>query len=185
MVMRKKRMRPFSNLLSVTTRSLLEDASIVPASPGRYLTGIKRGPKPENSYRELVRLRQPEHALGDVAQDELAAHRRDAPDEGFAQVALDVVFARVAVAAERHHGLLAGVEARLAREVLRRVRFRAAGLAAVVERRRLERHEVRRLERHPVRRERVLDRLVLADRAVENDALLGIGGGAAHRAASQ
>src|SRR5688572_31371788 len=48
--------------------------------------------------------------------------------------------------------------------LFRSVRLRAAGLARVVERGRLERHEIRRLERHPVGRERMLDRLVLADR---------------------
>src|SRR3954467_10729829 len=111
-----------------------------------------------------IRLRQAEHALGDEAEDQLAAHRGDAADEGLAQIALDVVFARVAEAAMGHHCLLAGVEAGFAGEVLGRIRLRGAGLATVVEPGGLERHQVRRLERHPVRRERMLDRLVLADR---------------------
>src|ERR1043165_5115740 len=134
---------------------------------------------------ESVRLRQAEHALGDVAEDELAAHRRDAADEGLAQIALDVVLARVAEAAMGHHRLLTSVEARFAGEVLGRVRLGAAGLAAVVEPGGLERHQVRRLERHPVRRERMLDRLVLADRAVEHDALLCVRGSAGHREAAE
>src|SRR2546421_13079512 len=85
-----------------------------------------------SSCFSLVRLRQAEHALGDVAKDELAAHWRDAPDEGFAQITLDVVFGGVAVAAVRHHRLLAGVEAGFAGEIFRGVRFGAAGLACVV-----------------------------------------------------
>src|SRR4029079_316940 len=90
----------------------------------------------------LIRLRQAEHALGDEAEDQLAAHRRDAPDERLAQVALDVVLGGGAEAAEGHHRLLAGIEARLAGEVLGRVRLGAARLARVVERRGLERHQV-------------------------------------------
>src|SRR5688572_15894026 len=69
--------------------------------------------------------------------------------------------------------------------LFRSVRLRAAGLARVVERGRLERHEIRRLERHPVGRERMLDRLVLADRPVEYHALLRVPGRARHRAAPQ
>src|SRR5688572_12494414 len=128
----------------------------------------------------LVRLRQAEHALGDEAQDELAAHRGDTPDEGLAQVALDVVLARVAEAAEGHRRLLTGVEAGLAGEIFRRIGLRPARLAGVIQRCRLERHQVRGFEGHPVRGERVLDRLVLADGPVEHDALLGVLRGAGH-----
>src|SRR5262245_24701696 len=79
-----------------------------------------------------VGLRQAEHALGDEAENQLPAHRRDAPDERLAQVALDVVLARVAEAAVGHHRLLACVEAGFAREVLGGVRLGAARLAGVV-----------------------------------------------------
>src|SRR5256885_1824136 len=61
----------------------------------------------------------------------------------------------------------------------------AAGLACVVKGGRLEHHQIRRLERHPVCGERVLDRLVLADRAVEDDTLFRVGGGAIDRAAPE
>src|SRR5689334_14210422 len=37
----------------------------------------------------LIRLRQPQHAFGDEAQNQLRAHRCDASDERFSQVALD------------------------------------------------------------------------------------------------
>src|SRR6185503_3818866 len=109
-----------------------------------------------------VGLRQTEHLLGDEAEDHLRRDRRDAPNQRLAQVALDVVLGGVAIAAVGHDRLLAGVEARLAGQILGRVRLGAAGLAGVVERGRLERHQPGRLERRPVRRERMLDRLVLA-----------------------
>src|SRR5438105_13013106 len=122
----------------------------------------------------LIRLGQAEHALGDVAEDELRRDRRDAAEERLAQVTLDVVLGSVAIAAVGHHRLLAGIEAGLACQIFRTIRLRAAALAAVVEPRRLRDHEARRLEWHPVRRERMLDRLVLPDRAVDHDALLRV-----------
>src|SRR5256885_1713297 len=62
---------------------------------------------------------------------------------------------------------------------------RAAGLPCVVERRRLEGHQARRLELHPAARERVLHRLVLPDRAVEDDALVRVRARARERGAAQ
>src|SRR5437762_271312 len=70
----------------------------------------------------LIRLRQSQHFLRDVTQDELRADGRDPRDHDFAQVALDVKFLRIAETAMRHHGLLAGAEPRLACKVLRGVR---------------------------------------------------------------
>ena len=96
-----------------------------------------------------------------------------------------MVLLGIAVAAMGHHRLLAGIEAGFRGKILRRIGFRAARLALVVEPGRLEHHQVRRLQRHPVRRQRVLDALVLADRPVEHDALVGVLRGARHRAAPQ
>src|SRR4051794_39491707 len=62
----------------------------------------------------LVRLRQAEHPLGDVAENHVRRDRRDAADQRLAEIALDVILLRVAVAAVRHHRLLARVEARFA-----------------------------------------------------------------------
>ena len=73
----------------------------------------------------------------------------------------------------------------LAGEILRGVGLGAAGLAGVVERGRLEHHQVRGLELHPAGGERMLDRLVLADRPVEHDALVGVGRGLAQRRAAE
>ena len=67
-------------------------------------------------------------------------------------------------------GAVAGARA----QKFRGVRLHAAGLARVVAPRRLENHELRRLELGPALRKRVLDRLVRADGAPENDPLAGI-----------
>src|SRR5882757_9579962 len=53
-----------------------------------------------------IRLRQAEHFLGNKTQDQLRADRRDARDQGFAQIALDVEFLGIAEAAMGHHRLL-------------------------------------------------------------------------------
>src|SRR5688572_6156438 len=132
-----------------------------------------------------VGLRQAEDLLGDVAEDQLRADRRDARDHHLAKVALDVVLLRIAIAAVRHDGGLAGIETRFAREVFRRVGLRTAGLAHIVERRRLHRHQARGLELHPALRERMLDALVAADRTVEDDAFLGVLRGALERRLAQ
>ena len=59
-------------------------------------------------------------------------------------------------------------------EELRSVRFRSAGLALVEQPCCLLRHQIGRLEPDPAVGERVRDRLVLADRAIEDDAVLGV-----------
>src|SRR5262245_60063480 len=79
------------------------------------------GPNVLRSGSRLIGLGQPQHAFGDEALDELGADRRDARDQDLAQVALDVILLRIAVAAVRHHRLLARVVARFAREIFRRV----------------------------------------------------------------
>src|SRR5882762_10679289 len=65
-----------------------------------------------------IRLRQTQHLLGDKTENELRADRRDARDQGFPQITLDMIFLGVTKTAMRHHGLLAGLEARFRREIL-------------------------------------------------------------------
>src|SRR5690242_5544535 len=80
-----------------------------------------------------IRFRQAEGFLGDVAEDELRAHRCDAADHNLPQQPLDVEFPRIPHAAMCHHGARAGVEPRFGAEILGRVRFGSARLALVVE----------------------------------------------------
>src|SRR5260221_11265765 len=60
-----------------------------------------------------IRLRQAQHFLGNKTENELRADRRDAREQGFAQIALDMKFFGITEAAMGHHGLVAGVKARL------------------------------------------------------------------------
>src|SRR6185436_5633636 len=69
----------------------------------------------------LVALGQPQHALGNVAQDELLADRRDARDHDLAQEAFDVKLLGVAVAAMREDRPLAGVVGVARAEILGRI----------------------------------------------------------------
>ena len=71
-----------------------------------------------------------------------------------------------------------------AAEVFGGVGLGTARLARIVERRRLEGHQIRRLELGPAFGQRMLDRLVLADGAAEHLALLGVVDGAAEREAA-
>src|SRR5256885_13918134 len=86
-----------------------------------------------------VALGQAEHALGDVAQDQLLADRRDAGDHDLAQEALDMELLGVAIAAMGQDRALAGLVGRAGAEIFGRVRLRTALLAVVVEPGRLER----------------------------------------------
>src|SRR6185312_9796871 len=121
------------------------------------------------------------YLLGDEAQDEFSTDRRDAGDERLPQIALDVKFLGVAEAAMGHHRLLAGVEPRFAGEIFRRIRRRPARQALVVLPAGLQRHQPRRFQFHPVPGERMLDRLILANRTIEDDARPGIATGARQR----
>src|SRR5207302_5648357 len=78
-----------------------------------------------------------------------------------------------------------GAKPGLGAQELGAVRFRAAGFALIVEPGGLVHHEVRRLELHPALRERVLDALVLSDRPIEHDALVGVARGALQRDPAQ
>src|ERR1700730_11656395 len=123
-----------------------------------------------------VRLRQAQHLLGDKTENELRADRRDARDQGFAKVTLDVKLLGVTKTAMGHNRLLAGGIAGFGGEIFCRVGGRAAGQSLIVLPARRQRHQPRRLEFHPVLCQRMLDRLVLADRPVEHVALFGISG---------
>src|ERR1044072_4478439 len=90
-------------------------------------------------------------------------------------------FLGVTEASVSHDSLLAGMEAGFGRKIFRRVRRRSAWLSLVVLPRGLQRHQPGSFQFHPVFGERMLDRLVHADRAVENDAALGVGGRTRHR----
>src|SRR4030081_2070125 len=95
------RFRPASAIASsaaLLMRSSVEEPSCLPndVSPTPVIKLIS------------IRLRQAEHFLGNKTQDQLRADRRDARDQGLAQIALDVKFLGVAEAAMGHHRLLAG-----------------------------------------------------------------------------
>src|SRR6185437_6513150 len=72
-------------------------------------------------------------------------------------------------------GIMAGARA----EEFRAVGLSAAGLAMIVQPRRAQHHLPCRFEIHPFLRKRMLDALVLADRAIEYDAVARISGRAA------
>src|SRR5712691_7578257 len=117
---------------------------------------------------------QAQHVLGEVAQHEVGRDRRDLVQARLAELALDVVLLGEAEAAV---GLQAHV-ARLPRgfrsELLRHVRFGAAGQALIVERGGALDHERGGLGRHVGACDRELHALVLADRPAEYLALVGV-----------
>src|SRR5882724_7074456 len=121
-----------------------------------------------------IRLRQAQNLLGNKTENELRADRGDPRDQGFAQVSLDMIFLGVAEAAMGHYRLLAGLKARFSGKIFRSIRRRAAWQPLVVLPARRQHHQPCGFELHPVLRQRMLDRLVLADRTVEHDAALGI-----------
>src|ERR1700738_1649384 len=118
----------------------------------------------------LIRLRQAQHLLGDKTENELGADRGDARDQGFPQVTLDMIFLGIPKTAVRHHRLLAGLKTSFGREIFCRIGGRPAGQSLVILPARRHHHHPRRFSLHPVFCQRMLDRLVLADRAVEHDA---------------
>src|SRR6267378_1234674 len=114
-----------------------------------------------------IRLRQTQHLLGDKTENELRADRRDARDQGFPQITLDVIFLGVTEAAMRHDSLLAGVEAGFRCEIFRSIGGRAALHALIVLPACAQHHHPRSFQLHPVLRQRVLNALIHADRAIE------------------
>src|ERR1700760_1276205 len=109
-----------------------------------------------------IRFRQAQYLLGNKAENELRADRRDARDQGFTQVTLDVKFLGVAEAAMGHDSLLAGLKARFPCKIFGGVGRRPARQPLIVLPARRHRHQPGRLQFHPVLRQRMLDRPVLA-----------------------
>jgi hypothetical protein len=83
-------------------------------------------------------------------------------------------FAGIAHAAMGQDRPLAGVVAGLGAKVFGGVGFGSAGLARVIESGGAQHHQPGRLQFGPALRQRVLDRLILADGALENHAIAGV-----------
>ena len=152
-----------------------------PRSPDRLRRSLPR-------VLHSVRFRQSEHALGDVRQDQLRADRGDAGDLDLAEETLDMEFARVAHAAMRQDRGLAGAVPGLGGEIFCRIRKgadRRRVVAPVIGCGRPKHQQFGRFKFDPAFRERVLDALVLADRAAEHDALAGVARGAGQRGAPE
>src|SRR5690242_5165606 len=81
------------------TRNLEVPGSMLCIAPERPIGSVRSS---------SIRLRQPQHLLGDKAENELRADRRDARDQRLPQIALDVILLGVTETAMRHHRLLAG-----------------------------------------------------------------------------
>src|SRR5688572_5339137 len=73
-------------------------------------------------------LRQSQHVLGDVAEDQVGRDRSDLVQPRLAELALDVVFAREAEAAVHLQAHVGRLPARLGGQVLGHVGLGAAGL---------------------------------------------------------
>src|SRR5258708_12717674 len=89
-----------------------------PVASGRQLP--TEGASRNDEWKVLpisIRLRQAQHFLGNKTENELRADRRDARDQGFAQIALDMKFFGIAEAAMGHHALFAGVKPGLSGEI--------------------------------------------------------------------
>src|SRR5580704_6058473 len=95
--------------------------------------------------------------------------RRNPRNHAFAEIALDMEFLGVAVAAVSHHRGLARLESGLGAKKFRGIGCRPALDAVVVLPSRLEGHEFGGFELHPTSRQRMLDGLVLPDRMAEHD----------------
>src|SRR5437773_583074 len=128
-----------------------------------------------------VALGQPQDVLGEIVEHHLLRDGRDLVEADLAPEPLDVELLGVAVAAVRLERRVARLEPRVRGEELRRVCLGAARPAVVEEPRGLQAHELGRLELGPRERQRMRDRLVLADRPVEDDTVLGVLNGALER----
>src|SRR5439155_1812860 len=146
-----------------------------PAAPAR---NPRRSTLPAISLllfsRGSIALGKTEHVLREVVEHHLLRDRRDLVEPDLAPEPLDVKFLRVAVAPVGLQRDVAGLEAGLGRHQLGGVRLGPARPPAVEEPGGLQAHQLRRLELGPGHRERVRDRLVLADRAIEHDPLLRV-----------
>src|SRR3954452_24304313 len=113
----------FRDASKTRTRNLEVPGSMLRIAPERRFESVRSS---------SIRLRQAEHLLGDEAENELRADRRDARDQGFPQIALDVIFLGVAEAAMGHDRLFAGVETGFGRKILGGIGGRTAWHALVV-----------------------------------------------------
>ena len=115
--------------------------------------------------------------LGQIRQDQVGADRRHLVQPGFAVLALDVVFLGEAEAAMGLDADIRRLEGSVGGEHLRHVRLGARILPGLVEPQRLLHHELGRAHVGVGAGDRELHALVLADRPVEQLALLGISRG--------
>src|SRR5690606_21378959 len=83
-------------------------------------------------FLDLVGLRQPEHALCDMAEDKFARYRRQTHAYSLAEVALNVELGSVTHAAMRTHCAVACVEIRVSAHVLGGICLRTTRLSSVV-----------------------------------------------------
>src|SRR5882724_1262504 len=146
--------RSFRGASKTRTRNLEVPGSMLRIAPERRL---------ESARSSSVRLRQAEHLLGNEAENELRADRRDPRDQGFPQIALDVIFLGVTEAAMRHDRLLAGVETGFGGEIFCGIGGRPAWHALIILPAGREHHQPRGFQLHPVFRQRMLDALIHAD----------------------
>src|SRR5581483_4922407 len=143
--------------------------------PIALLSGTAPSARPRLS--RSVRAGESEDVLGDVGEDEFLADRGDAGEAGLAEVALDVVLGGVAEAAVRLDRPVGGEEARFGGEVLGQVGLFAAGQPGVDEAAGFPDHEGGGPELGVGLGQGEGDALVLSDRAVEDDPLVGVGDG--------
>jgi hypothetical protein len=113
--------------------------------------------------------------LAQIGEDEVGGDRRRLIDAGLAPLALHIVFLGEAEPAVRLHRRLGGVPGGLGGEQLGHVGIGAARLAGLEQRGGPARHHVGGLQLGVGAGERELHALVLADRAPEHPALVGVG----------
>ena len=88
---------------------------------------------------------QAEHAFGQKTQDQFARDRRKARHHGFAEIALNIIFARIPHAAMRAHRPRRRLEEHLRAQEFCRVNLRPAFRAAIIQGGPFEQHQLRRL----------------------------------------
>ena len=112
--------------------------------------------------------------LPDISEDQIGRDRCGLVEADLAPFALDVVFLSKGEAAVGLHRRLGGVPTRFRSQQLGHIGVRTAFLAVVEQGSRTPADHLCRLELGPGAGERELHPLVLADRPIEDDALLGV-----------